>query len=223
MMSEIESGAAKTKQAIQDAGETVADTAKSQGSRLEKMVRFGMKALPLLPERSFEFMLDRMGLARKRNGFASFALFAGGFAAGSVVTAFSTPVSGPALRKKVWNLTKSIGDDVEEKAEELASAAVSAEKRIVQGAKDLVSGSDPVNDAKDFATDVKNGAKDLATDAKNGIKNVATDAKNSVKDMGADGKGAAKDYAEELKSMKQGLDSRTATDGGRNGNGGYSA
>lgn len=234
MMSEIEAGAAKTKHALTDATETVADTAKAQGSRLEKLFRVGMKALPLLPERSFEYFLDRVGLERKRSGFAGFAMFAGGFAAGSLVTAFTTPISGSDLRKKVWSLAKNIGDGVEEKVEEMAGAAVDAEKKLVQGAKDLVSdvkgggakdvAADMKSGVKDLATDVKNGAKDLATDAKNGVKDLATDAKDVAKDVASDGKGSDKDFTDELHRMKRGIDSRTAgADGnGRNG-GGFSS
>lgn len=182
MISEIENGAVKTKQALQDASETVAETAKTQGSRLEKLFRFGMKALPLLPERSFEFMLDRMGLARKRAGFVSVALFAGGFAAGSVVTAFATPISGPALRKKVWNLTKSIGDDIEDKVEALVEGAHDVEKKVIGETKD-----------------------------------VSKDAKAAAKTTG-------KDYVEELNTMKQGIDARTAEGPlDHNGKGGFSS
>lgn len=229
MISEIEAGAAKTKQAISDATESVADSAKTQGSRLEKMFRLGMKALPLLPERSLEYFLDRLGLERKRSGGASIALFLGGFAAGSVVTAFATPVSGSQLRKKVRDFTKSVGDGVEEKASELAEAAVSAEKKIVQGAKDLVGvgakdgATDAKNGIKDVANDVKNGIKDVATDVKNGAKDAYTDVKTGAKDVATDVKNGAKDYSQELKNMQQGIDSRNmGADGhGRNGTGGY--
>ena len=163
-MSEIEAGAAKTKQALTDATATVAGTAKTNGSRMGKFFRVGLKALPLLPERSFEYFLDRIGLERKRSGLGAFALFAGGFAAGSIVTAFSTPVSGAVLREKVWSLTKRFGVQVEEKAEELADAAVDAEKKLVTGAKDLVAevtGSS-TDGAKDVGTESKTSAKDYS-------------------------------------------------------------
>jgi hypothetical protein len=106
MMTEVEQAASRTRHAIHDATDSVAETAKTQGSRVEKFVRLGLHALSLLPERTFERVLDRLGLMRRKSGLGAAALFAGGFAAGSVVTAFATPYSGPELRRKVYDLVR---------------------------------------------------------------------------------------------------------------------
>lgn len=106
MMTEVEAVASKTRHAIHDASDTVAETAKAQGSRVEKFVRLGLHALSVLPERTFERVLDRLGLMRRKSGLGAVALFAGGFAAGSVVTAFATPYSGAELRRKVYDLAR---------------------------------------------------------------------------------------------------------------------
>jgi len=123
MMTEVEAAASKTTHALHDATDAVADTAKTQGSRLEKFVRLGLRALPLLPERTFERVLDRLGLMRKTSGLGAAALFAGGFAAGSVVTAFATPYSGSELRRKVYDLVGGLAHSgaARKKAEDLAA------------------------------------------------------------------------------------------------------
>ena len=90
--------------ALHDATDTVADAAKTQGSRLEKFVRLGLRAMSLLPERTLERVLERLGLMRRTSGLGAAAFFAGGFAAGSVVTAFATPYSGRELRRRVYGL-----------------------------------------------------------------------------------------------------------------------
>ena len=122
MMTEVEAAAFKTEHALHAATDTVAETAKTQGSRIENFVRLGLRALSLLPERTFERALDRLGLMRKTSGLGAAALFAGGFAAGSVVTAFATPYSGPELRRKVYDLVGGLAHSgaANEKAEDFA-------------------------------------------------------------------------------------------------------
>ncbi|HEX7604812.1 MAG TPA: hypothetical protein VF316_24505 [Polyangiaceae bacterium] len=123
MMTEIDAATSKTKHALHDATDTVAETAKTQSHRLEKFVRHGLRMLSLLPERTFERTLDRLGLMRKTSGLGAAALFAGGFAAGSVVTAFATPYSGSELRRKVYDLVVGLARSgaADEKAEEFTA------------------------------------------------------------------------------------------------------
>lgn len=173
MMSEIEAGASKTKQALHEATDTVAETAKTQGGRIERLVRMGLRTLPLLPERTFEMMLDRMGLMRKPSGLGAVALFAGGFATGSIVTAFSTPYSGAQLRNKVYKLVGGLAHDAEAKAGAVAHDVVAAEKKAVKGAKDL-------------AADAKEAVAGVAADAKGVVDNAAdrmAGAKDGTKDQ----------------------------------------
>lgn len=107
MIHEIETGAAQAKHAVSHAAESVTDAARDGGGRIERAARMALRVMPLLPERAFEFLLDRAGLARKTSGLGAVALFAGGFVAGSVTTAFTTPISGPAMRKKLLALFSS--------------------------------------------------------------------------------------------------------------------
>lgn len=175
MMTEIEAGASKTKQALHDVTDTVAETAKTQGGRLEKLVRLGLRTLPLLPERTFEMMLDRMGLMRKSSGLGAVALFAGGFAAGSAVTAFTTPYSGSQLRNKLYKLVGSLAHDAEAKAGDLADGVVAAEKKAIKGAKGI-------------ATDAKDAVAEVASDAKDAVHQAANGAKNGVNHAAKDSK-----------------------------------
>ncbi|CAN5693576.1 hypothetical protein BH09MYX1_BH09MYX1_59650 [soil metagenome] len=195
MISEIEAGASKTKQAFHDATETVADTAKTQSGRFEKIVRLGLRTLPLLPERTFEMMLDRMGLMRKSSGLGGVALFIGGFAAGSAVTAFSTPYTGSQLRTKIFKLVGGLADSAEAKAEEVASDVVAAEKKAVKGAKSIAA------DAKDAVTGAANDAKDA-------IKGATTEAKDGVS-KSADGV-SAKDEKDTRSEARHGNTQRTS-------------
>lgn len=114
---DIETGAAQAKHAVSHAAESVADAARDGGGRIERAARMALRVMPLLPERAFEFLLDRAGLARKTSGLGAVALFAGGFVAGSVTTAFTTPISGPAMRKKLLALFSSDTKEVEAGAE----------------------------------------------------------------------------------------------------------
>lgn len=128
MMHEIETAATKTKNAVADARDQVAD----RGDRLERIARAAFHALPLLPERTFEFVLDRMGLMRKTSGFGAAAIFAGGFVAGSVTTALTTPVSGAVLRRKIGRTVASWTKEASE------SSAVEGAKELATEAKKAV-------------------------------------------------------------------------------------
>jgi gas vesicle protein len=144
MTNVIENAAEK----MDDVKDDVAGVAKKQASRLEKVVKIALRTIPLLPERTFEMVLDRMGLARKPSGFALLAAFTGGFVAGGVTTALTTPLSGPALRGKVRSMMS-----------EWMKEGIEAERTMVREAKEL---------AKDAKHVVEEGAAKVV-EAEHGV------------------------------------------------------
>ncbi len=127
MTNQIHDGAVKTKEALADATAAVAESAKEGTTRMNKMLHLAMRALPA-SDRIFELMLGRVGLARRSSGLGSVGVFMGGFVAGSVATAFSTPVSGPELRRRVLDLVSGLIKEAEPTVAELAKQAIDLEK-----------------------------------------------------------------------------------------------
>lgn len=123
IMSDIEAGATKTKHAVADVTEDAVGEAKEQGHRIERIARMILRVMPLLPERTFSFLLDRAGLARKSSPMTSALVFAGGFAsgfvAGGATAALTTPLSGPQLRTKLGEMLHGGVEKVEQTAEKV--------------------------------------------------------------------------------------------------------
>ncbi len=123
MTNEFQNGVAKTKAVFSDATEAVAERAKEGSTTMNKFLHLAMQALPATSARLLDAMIARVGLERRSSGLAGVGMFIGGFAAGSVVTAFATPVSGPELRKRVRALAGGLIKDVEPVAVEVAKEA----------------------------------------------------------------------------------------------------
>ncbi len=155
MMSEIETGASQTKQAFQDAGYSVLEGARAPSSRFEHFVRAGLRMLPLVPDRMIEAVLDRVGLMRSASGLGPVAVFASGFAAGSVVTALTTPFTGTQLRRRIWTAANGAAQSAEKKTITVAKDAVATEKRVLKQAKSLVGNGS----TKSTRTPKKSGAR----------------------------------------------------------------
>lgn len=160
MKNDFESGAAKAKDVMSDAGAAVAETAKEGTTKMSKLFHMALSALPATSERLFELMLDRVGLARRSSGLGGVALFMGGFMAGSVATAFSTPISGPELRKRTLKMLNALAGEAEAKVSELAKDAVDLEKSVVkrvQVATGDHAGTDHAGTARAAGTATNNG------------------------------------------------------------------
>ena len=152
MNQEFQNGVAKTKEVLTGATAAVADSAKEGTTRMSKWMQIAMSALPGASERMFEMMLARAGLARRSSGIAGVGLFIGGFAAGSIATAFTTPVSGPELRKRVFGLVSGLVKDAEPVVKEAAEKA-----------------SDLKDAAQASAGDLKDGAQARASELKEAV------------------------------------------------------
>jgi len=107
MLENIETQTTNAKHAVEDMAGKASDSAVELGGRFAKMARLAMRAMPLLPEQAIDFALARAGLVRKRSGLGAAALFAGGFVAGSVVTALTTPMTGADLRTRIKTSVRS--------------------------------------------------------------------------------------------------------------------
>ncbi len=149
MTNVIENAAHKTLDSMNDVKDDVTHAAKKQSSRLEKLAKIALRTLPLLPERTFEMVLDRFGLVKKPGGVALAAAFAGGFVAGGMTAALTTPFSGPVLRRKLGRSFKSWMNEGMAAGESVGEQIVDAEKKVVKGAKDL---------AKDAKHAIEHGA-----------------------------------------------------------------
>ncbi len=130
MNNEIHNGVEKTKEVLTGATAAVAEGAKESTTRMNKLFHLALNALPATSERIFGMMLGRVGLARRSSGLGGVGLFMGGFVAGSVATAFTTPVSGPELRKRVLALVSGLIKDTETEptVADLAKQAIENDK-----------------------------------------------------------------------------------------------
>ncbi len=116
MMNAIDNGAAKA----------TAAKDRVKGTDLRQVLRVGVRALDPL--------LGVVGRARKPSALGAIGLFSSGFVVGSVATAFMTPLSGSALRKKVMAFVESVASESDS-----APTPEDSEKKIDHNATPVVS------------------------------------------------------------------------------------
>jgi len=132
MMSSIENGQKKAKDAFHDVAETATSTSKDWYSRAERLLQMAVRIAPLMPGRAMLAGLERMGLRRRSTSRIETAgAFAAGLFVGGAVTALATPWSGRELRSNLAGAFSRLGTS--------ASAEVeSVEAKVAEGAQTLI-------------------------------------------------------------------------------------
>jgi gas vesicle protein len=135
MTNPMNSAPTAAKEALSDATDTGISASKDWFSRIELMVRFGIRLAPLLTIRSAVALLGRGGLRRTRTTtMEAAAAFASGVLVGGAVTALVSPWSGPELRAKVSATYRRLEVLALAKAEGAKAKVVKLEHKIVDGA-----------------------------------------------------------------------------------------
>lgn len=147
MMSSIENGQKKAKDALHDVADTATTTSKDWYSRAERLVQMAVRLAPLLPGRAMLAGLEGLGLRRRRTSrIESAGAFAAGLFVRSAVTALATPWSGRELRGNIAGafarLRSSASaevESVEAKAGEGANSLISNVKTAISDGRESLS------------------------------------------------------------------------------------
>lgn len=202
-----------------DAMESAKEGTQHAYASTRSMVMDGVHVLagimPILRSFSYDGMLSRVGLERRRSPFEGAALFGAGMVVGAGIGVFFAPMSGERLRQKLFSTLKKDANEavdrveagvkqVEEKAEDIAdkakNAAMKVERKIERKIDDGTAAVEGA--AKHGADAVKSGA-DAAAGA---LKHAAQDAKSMVSSAanGTNGANGANDDAKTPKAQREG-------------------